>query len=1445
MSQITNHDSRSFQTRMHQADGHGDSTGVHIGFDIGSVSFKLVVVDDAGTLLEHSYTRTHGRPVACATDVLTSLLERIPASRIGMVSGTGAAGRLVCRLLDVPFANELVCQAAAVKKLHPDVRTVIEMGGQDSKLIFFEENDDGSRAEFSMNTACAAGTGSFLDQQASRLGVSIEKEFAELALQCTAPPRVAGRCSVFAKSDMIHLQQQATPVSDIIAGLCLGLARNLKSNLGRGKEFVKPVAFCGGVASNGGVVRALEDVLNLQQGELIVPEEHAVTGAYGAILTTLRDAKEDGRTATQHKPFSIEPLHAYLNKHHTVGHRLERLSRPSDGYPESQTFAEQVIAHKQPDQRVPGYLGIDVGSISTNVVVIDEQDRVLAKAYLMTAGRPIEAVRQGLEQVGSVLAEHVDIRGVGTTGSGRYLTGDFVGADIIVNEITAQATAAAIIDPTVDTIFEIGGQDSKYISLENGVVVDFEMNHACAAGTGSFIEEQAERLGINIKEEFANRALSAESPIRLGERCTVFMETDLLSYQQQGATTDNLVAGLSYSIVSNYLNRVVGHRKIGKRVFFQGGTAFNKAVVAAFEKVTGKRITVPSHHEVTGALGVAAIARRHMQTQPADQQSGFRGFELSQLQYEIRSFECDSCSNNCEIKEVMIPGRESLFYGSRCDKYNVKKEKADTSNIPDLFRERQKLLETHARVKAKPTGEGRKSIGIPMALANYQLLPFWGTLVDELGFDPILSGKSTKSLIRKGVESVLAQPCFPVKVAHGHVLDLIDKQVDMILLPSVVSMPAASDQKINNQLCPYVQTIPYQVATAIEPDRRGVPMIKLPVRFREGRTALRKSLQPLTKTLGVTGRQLDAAMDKALQAMDDFEQACRQRGREVLDNLGPDQRALVIIARPYSSCDPGASLDLPTKLRKLGELPVPMDFLDLRGAVNYRFESADGMYWGYGQRILKAADVVRDDPRLYSVYLSNFSCGPDSFVITFFKDKMGSKPALVLEIDEHSADAGVVTRLEAFLESLRNSSGTSVGTVRAESTDAIDCSERTIYIPWMGDHAYALAAAFRACGQPADVLPLADEQALQLGRRYTTGKECLPCIITTGDMLKRIQQEGFDRKKAAFFMPGGSGPCRFGQYNCLHRLILSEVGYGDVPVVSPSQNKNFYEDFKQFNADPTRLAWVGITAIDTLVKALLATRPYERNKGQADRVYEESVYKVCSLLEAHSDDSQIAELMRDIAAEFAAIPCDRSRKKPLIGVVGEIYVRSHTFSNQNLIRQIEACGAEAVLSGFGEWMYYTNVTRMWGAMRTKDIGSALRNRLTDHFQRKIEHKLAKPFENLIHEAYEPSIDHVLELAEPYVHRSFEGETVLSIGKMVELYHIGAGGIVNVGPFTCMPTTIVSSVARKLTQDLNGLPILTITYDGQNDPTTETRLEAFIHQAKAFSEHTANRTVQHA
>jgi predicted CoA-substrate-specific enzyme activase len=1372
-----------------------------VGLDAGSVSVKVVVLDEQGRKLQGHYRPHRGHPLETAL----ALLKEVSGDGTCPISVTGSSGRLIAGVLGIESVNEIVAQAYATRKLYPRVRTVIEMGGEDSKLMIL---DEGGVKDFSMNSVCAAGTGSFLDQQAERLRLDIT-EFSELALKSKKPPRIAGRCSVFAKSDMIHLQQIATPMEDIVSGLCFAVARNFRGSISRGRNIIKPVSFQGGVAANKGMVRAFKEVFGLE--ELFVPPDFALMGAMGAALKAL----DEGTART----VSLEALEEYLSREKAYVQGHEPLLSGEDGFYDRHVKDERDVVHPlDGGPRIPAYMGIDIGSISTNLAVVDEEGKVLAKRYLMTAGRPIEAVREGLDGIAAEVAHKVDIMGVGTTGSGRYMIADYVGADIVKNEITAQATAAAFFDPSVDTIFEIGGQDSKYVSLRDGVIVDFEMNKACAAGTGSFLEEQAEKLGISIKNEFAKCAFSADCPSRLGERCTVFMENSLMANLQKGIGKDDLLAGLAYSIVQNYINRVVAGKPVGKNIFFQGGVAFNKSVVAAFEKYLSTNVTVPPNHDVTGAIGMALIVMRYME-ETGKTRSSFKGFGLSRTPYSMSSFECKGCSNVCEINKVKIEGEKGgLFYGGRCEKYDINKK--DTGGIPDLFKYRDELLFKWV----KEPGESKKKrarIGIPYVFYFNEYLPFWSRLLDDLGFDMEVSPRNNRQLVDIGLESSISEACFPVKVALGHIRYLSEAGVDAVLLPSFINLNTDSDEYQSGVACPHTQSMPYVSRVALE----GVRMLSPLVNRARGHKHLARELKKAFRPFGVGTRRIKRAIEAGERAQDEFNRAVKDAGREVLSGLG--ERAVVIVGRSYNAFERGMNLQIPEKLATLKVLAIPMDMLPIED-ISIK-EAWPGMYWRSGQKMLRAARYVSSHELLYPIFIGNFSCGPDSFILKYFKEELGGKPFLHIEIDEHSADAGAITRCEAFLDSIENQNGSDRWKHKMKTTSRIPLlSERKVYIPRMVDHAFALAATFEKLGVPSEVMPESDKDSVDIGMRFSSGKECFPFIVTTGDMVKTATSPGFVPDRSAFFMPSGTGPCRFGQYNVYQRKVLEQIGMPDVPIYSPNQDEGLYQELGIVGKDFALTAWKGIIATELLYKCLHETRPYEKEKGVSDYLYERYLKELYETVK--TSDNGMEALLVQMRKDFEAVP-RHDGKKPLIGIVGEVYVRTDRFSNENLITKIEEMGGEVWLAPFEEWIYYVNAMGLRRAMRKRERTIIFDSFLKGYFQKKIEHRYARIFEGFLRHLHEPTTKEILRKAAPYVHDSFEGEAVLSVGKTVDMAEHGASGVVNAMPFGCMPGTVVSALMRALSADYD-LPVINIPYDGTESSTTAIQLEAFMDQARS-------------
>ncbi len=1073
--------------------------------------------------------------------------------------------------------------------------------------------------------------------------------------------------------------------------------------------------------------------------------------------------------------------------------------------------------------KIDAYLGIDIGSISTNLVLLDENKNVITKRYLLTAGHPIDAVKKGLEEIHQEVGEQINILGVGATGSGRHMIGELVGADIVKNEITAQAAAAIGIDPGVDTIFEIGGQDSKYISIENGAVTDFAMNKVCAAGTGSFLEEQAEKLGISIKEEFSLLAARTSSPTPLGDRCTVFIESELNRQLQKGASKADLTAGLAESIAKNYLNKVVENRKVGSRIFFQGGVAFNQAVVSAFEKITGKRITVPPHHEVTGSIGIALLAQKGKKWQ----KSNFKGFNISQANYQTKSFECKSCPNLCEINMVMLENEDPVFYGGRCEKWENKRGARDGGwRMPDLFQERDLL------VFAQEPAKGRKKIGIPRALFFFERFPFWNAFFTALGFDVVLSSPSDPKIIQESLENMPAEACFPVTLSHGHILDLLKRDVNCLFLPSLINMEKTSEKFTECFNCPFIQALPYFAKAGIHFEK-SVKVLSPALEPQRGRDHFVKQLITLGKSLGKPKNAVISAIAAAEKEYQNVKEKIRKRGEEILRWIENEKiPALAVLSRPYNGSDPVLNLDVPKKLREMGVFPLPIDYLPVR-----RSEIADehpNMYWNYGQKILAAAKFIDLHPSLFAVHISNFRCGPDSFISHLLKDTIRAKPYLEIEVDEHSSDTGVITRLEAFLDSLNNFRSLRLNVSapqikrKHEFYSQVPSKKRTLYLPRMADHAIPLAAAIRASGTEAEILPPSDERTLEIGRKHTSGRECHPFIVTTGDFLKKIGEPGFDPARSAFLMASASGPCRFGNYHKTQRILLNRLGYEDVLLVSPDAKDGYSRSMMGLGMDFRRRAWRGIVAVDLLTKLTQETRPHEKNKGETDELHRFYLDQIKRATE--SGNGMIFRITRDMRDAFASIPLNPNGKKPVIGIVGEIFLRCNPECNRNIVRRIETLGGEAWVAPISEWSYYTNLGYMYESIIHGRLDHFLKALAQDLIQKWDERRLEHPLRDRIKNLKEPSALKIIKDVSPYLHYSFKGEAVLSIGKAIDFINKGASGIINVMPFTCMPGTVVSALAKRLKEDYRDMPWLDLAIDGNEGVNLETRLEAFMHQA---------------
>jgi predicted CoA-substrate-specific enzyme activase len=1230
-------------------------------------------------------------------------------------------------------------------------------------------------------------------------------EFAEAAAAAPTGASIAGRCAVFAKSDMIHLQQKGVGVREIAYGLCLALARNFIGTVLRGREARPPVAFAGGGALNAGLVRAFGELLGAD--EVSVLPDPVYVGALGAASLAARRGSR-------------------LHLADVIGHLqpLGRGAAPRDSgraaLSSEPTADRPAIAFDDGRPTLDVFLGVDLGSVSTDFVVLDPGGELLHGIYLPTRGRPIEVLGEGLAMLREQYGTRLNVLGLGTTGSGRHLAARLLGADLVQNEITAQLRGALRYFPDVESIIEIGGQDSKYVRVDRGQVADFTMNKVCAAGTGSFLEEQCENLGLDVKTEFAPLARGSQCPAELGSRCTVFMETELVNARRAGADLSDLAAGLALAVARNYLQKVVAHRRIGKNVVFQGGVANNGAVRRAFEQLLGRSVSVHPHAGLSGAIGVALLARDAMagaRPHPGTgldprRASRFKGLDAVGGSYDTRTFECKHCENRCEVAVVHV-GDTKAHFGDTCERYTVRDAGRDpgAKGVPDLFAEREALLRGFVDEEAA-AGDARRTVGLPRASTMLEYLPFWATLLRELGFAVRLSPPSNSRTLELGNRHLPAETCLPIKMVFGHVAALRDAGVDHILVPSVVTLDDPT--RPWGQVCPFTSAVPFMARATVDSTLLA-PALVLGKEF----THFAEEMEPALEALGVPASRLRGAYDQALAAQEAFRLALRLRGEALL--ASDFAHALVVAGRPYNLFDPYLNLNLGRHLQRLGVLALPQGFLP--ADVVDLTDHGEVLPWRFPRDAMRAAVFALADPRLHTLFVTNFGCGPDSFVQKYLTDALADRPPLVLEFDEHRGEAGMVTRIEAYLDQIKEQAPARPRRPARMPKPAAHLDLGPFYIPYFADHAYAFEGALRFLGAHAEVLPPPDAESTALGESVTTGKECHAYAMVAGDLL-RLAARLDPATPATFMFPSTTAPCLLTQWGEGYRMTLAEHGYTNLRVLDSAGTKGLVDLFGLRGA--TQL-WRGFVASDLLIRWLCGHRPYEVRPGTADAVHAANLRDLADSLAADDLNGFLARAL----ARMASVEVDRSVPRPLVGVAGDIYTRINPFANLQLFRTLEAMGCEvwpapflvdatdfgmanAIVRGWRERVYH-EAAAVFALTLRKDLESW-----------RVRRKLSAEVERVD----EPSYREIIRLTGPYVSKRSVEMLILDVGKMAHFAANGADGIVHAICLNCMLGTAAAALLGRIRHDY-GVPTVGLVYGTGETPALRTKLEAFVHQVR--------------
>jgi predicted CoA-substrate-specific enzyme activase len=1388
-----------------------------MGFDFGSVFTKAALLDEEGDVELCVYDKKGSGNARALEEFLDEVARRHPGAAFctGIAGGGGVREGVV-------ETNAIVALAAGVRRLHPDAQSIIEIGGHTSKFVVVGE--DASVGTFATNDACAAGTGSFLEQQARRLNMDVA-ELARLSATAARDATIAGRCSVFAKSDMIHLQQKGTPVEEIAYGLCVAIARNALSTLLRGRDPVAPVIIAGGCARNAGILRAFTALLGaLDAGTRgscppsLVPCR--LPGLEGAVGAACR-AASDGRPLAMAE---IRRIAARSSAEGMSSRAFEPLGRPRT----EAGAAEPSGTHDTP---VEGWLGVDVGSVSTDFVVLDRGENVLSSIYLPTRGRPVDVLREGLAILKDRFRAGLSVLGCGVTGSGRHLAAKLLGADVVKNEITCQLLGAAHFVPDATSVIEIGGQDSKFIAIRDGRMSDFVMNKICAAGTGSFLEEQARDLGIDIYCDFARLALNAAAPLDLGSRCTVFMETEVVGAVYRGDSVADVCAGLAYSIVQNYLDKVVGRRPLGNRVVFQGGVASNAAVVVAFENVLGRPVHVHPFNRISGAIG-AALAAHAALAQPSavsHQPSAFAGLDPGPKP-ALKSFECRKCSNNCEVNMIESAGGR-VYFGDVCERFTSgDSDPARSPNLPNLAAEYAERSQRYYKV---PGAEG-PTIGIPRASTLAAHLPFWATFFRELGFKPLLSENTSHDTLSRGLRNLPVSVCLPIKLAAGHVDSLVEAAADLVFVPSVVVLPG--DVPSRSYSCPYAMAVPYMIG-----GKGGDRFVTPAVSFVDER-AFAEGFEPWLARLGATKNRVCAAYRAARFVQDEFEQSLRGWTPELL-SAGGYRHVFAVLGKPYNVFDAFMNLNLFERLRRMGVLAVPIAYLP-----DARQEGASDLPWRFSADIHRAAAATGAMDGVHPVIISNFGCGPDAFTFKQIEEALRGRPYLILEFDEHRGEAGLVTRLEAFVDRLTTNDQrpTTVGSMQTRRSVRVVSRESSVVsrpalstqhsvpapafpeapadvrIPYFADHAHAFAGLWRFKGHRASVLPLPDAETRLLGEKYSLGKECHAYSMIVGDVVKLARRD--DGHEVYFYFPGTAIPCLLHQYGAGMRVLLRELAVENVKVCAPSGD----ELVSALGIEALERFYMGLLAIEILVKAVCEVRPYEKVRGTTDIVHRGNLSRIEDAIAGRD----IVEALDRSLQAIALIPVEKTEARPVVGIAGDVYTKVNEAANSDLYRWLEDRGLEVWPSPFQIDLLDFGISRRFlesaSRLKMQDLllnGSVALKRLIDVW--KINRVAAQRVARL----EEPGYLEMKRLAAPYMPNEAHELLFLNTVKIVDFARRGAAGVVNAICFNCMVGNASAAVIEKIRRDHRDVPIVTAVYSGGEDPSRSMVLEAFVEQAR--------------
>ncbi len=1398
-----------------------------IGIDIGSTTIKVVVLNQKLNTIYKKYERHF----AGIKEKLKFLLYDI-FKELGNIDAqvviTGSGGMSIAKSLDIDFTQEVVASTKAIKTFYPQTDVAIELGGEDAKIIYFTNG-----IEQRMNGICAGGTGSFIDQMATLLKVDAAG-LNELAKDYDTIYPIAARCGVFAKSDVQPLLNEGASKRNIAVSILQAVVIQTISGLACGRPIRGNVAFLGGPLYFLSELRErFIETLNLTDEQIIFPEDSQLFIALGAALS----AKKEDFIKIKELILRLENIE---NEDFSEKKRLPSLFNSDEDYNNFKLRHKKHSVNRKELSNYEGacYLGIDAGSTTTKIALTDDKNNLLYTYYGSNDGSPLDSTIKALEDLYNKIPDNAEIVNSTVTGYGEALLKAALKVDIGEIETIAHYKAAEHFMPGVDFILDIGGQDMKCLKIKDGIIESILLNEACSSGCGSFLDTFAKSLDLDIRD-FAEKATQSRNPVDLGTRCTVFMNSRVKQAQKEGATVGDISAGLSYSVIKNALFKVIKLKssdELGEKIVVQGGTFYNDAVLRSLELLTEREVVRPDISGIMGAFGAALIAKERYKE---DQKSSILNEQqLNNFTIKSRSHRCKICSNHCMITINTFNDGEKFIFGNRCERGAGKLKNKE--KLPNLFDYKYERVFDYESLPKEEAPKG--VIGIPRVLNMYDNYPFWHTFLTNLGFSVQLSARSSSEIYQKGIETIPSESvCYPGKIVHGHVMDLVEKDIDLIFYPSIRYEQKEIEEADNQYNCPIVISYPEVVKNNMDVLRdRNINFIHSFLPF-DNNSQLKNKLFEEFREFDFTKEEISRNVDLAQSELDNYKEDIRQMGEETVVMLEENNiKGIVLAGRPYH-IDPEIHHGIPEMINSLGMAVLSEDSVAHLGKVERPLRVLD--QWAYHSRLYAAASFVTEVQNLELVQLNSFGCGIDAITTDQVQELLANHSRIytTLKIDEINNLGAARIRLRSLKAAMEEREN--AGFIATKQEDPYKKRvkftkkmkrDHTILAPDMSPiHFELLEVAFKEAGYNLEVLPAKNSNAVDVGLKFVNNDACYPAIIVIGQLIEALQTGKYDLNNTSVIMTQTGGGCRASNYIGLLRKALKDAGFKNVPVVSLSatgieKNPGFKYTFKLIDK-----ALMALTYGDLLMNVLYRVRPYERFPGSADKLYSKW-NSICKKSINYGGRRKFKKNIKKIVREFDELEIT-DKIKPRVGLVGEILVKFHPLANNNVVRVVENEGGEAVMPSMTDFFLYMalqhdyNYKKLSGSKLAQIIGNSV-IKFVEFYRRPMIDELNKS--TRFHPAL--SIEELAEKASKVVDLGNNtGEGWFLTGEMIELIETGAENIICMQPFGCLPNHVTGKgVIKELRRQYEDANIVAIDYDsGASEVNQLNRIKLMI--ASAF------------